>query len=317
MAEQLFHPIQVAAIRTGLSPHVIRVWERRYGAVKPKRDDSRRRLYSDEEIDRLTLLRNATKAGHPISKIAQLRAKEIEGLVDKARLAKSAEISRAVDAGAIFRTECLDAVKRLDAGALGQAFQRGLVALGHQGFLQVVIAPLADEVGTHWRDGTITAAHEHFFTASAKVFLGHLSRQFAVGAGMPNLIACTPAGQLHELGAFMVGVAATHLGWRVAYLGAGLPAAEIAGAAMQNHATVIALSIIYPEDDPHLPDELLSLQRYLPSDTRIIAGGRAAPAYAETLARVGAVVVGSLAECCEALDRLRSERLPTAAASSS
>ncbi len=123
---------------------------------------------------------------------------------------------------------------------------------------------------------------------------------------MPNLIACTPAGQSHELGAFMVGVAATHLGWRVANLGAGLPAAEIAGAAMQNHATVIAMSIIYPEHDPHLPDELLSLQRY-----------RAAPAYAETLARVGAVVVGSLAECCEALDRLRSERLPTAAASSS
>jgi len=313
MKDRTLHPIQIAAARTGLSPHVIRVWERRYGAVKPERDDGRRRLYSDGEIERLTLLRNATQAGHPISTVAQLSAKQIEGLVDKARLAKSAESSRAVDGGAVFRTECLDAVKRLDAGALGQAFERGLVALGHQGFLQVVVAPLAEEVGAHWRDGTITAAHEHFFTASAKVFLGHLSRQFAVGSGMPNLIACTPAGQLHELGAFMVGVAATHLGWRVAYLGAGLPAAEIAGAAMQNHAAAIALSIIYPDDDPDLPDELLSLRRYLPSDTRIIAGGRAAPAYGETLARIGAVVVTSLAECCEALDRLRAERRPAPA----
>ena len=248
----------------------------------------------------------------PSVRSRSLSAPQIELLVDKARLAKSAEIGRAVDAGAVFRTECLDAVKRLDAGALGQALQRGLVALGHQGFLQVVVAPLADEIGAHWRDGTITAAHEHFFTASAKIFLGHMSRQFAEGAGMPNLIACTPAGQLHELGAFMVGVAATHLGWRVAYLGAGLPAAEIAGAAMQNQAAAVALSIIYPDDDPDLPDELLSLRRYLPSDTRIIAGGRAAPAYGETLARIGAVVVASLAECCEALDRLRSERRPAA-----
>ncbi len=68
---QPLHPIQVAAARTGLSPHVIRVWERRYGAVKPERGDSKRRLYSDEEIERLTLLRNATQAGHPISTIAR------------------------------------------------------------------------------------------------------------------------------------------------------------------------------------------------------------------------------------------------------
>ena len=311
--DQLLHPIQIAAARTGLSPHVIRVWERRYGAVKPERDEARRRLYSDKEIERLMLLRNATQAGHAIRTIAQLSAEQIEGLVDKARLTKSAEIIRAVDAGAVFRTECLEAVKRLDAAALGQAFQRALVSLGHLGFLQVVVAPLAEEIGTHWRDGTISAAHEHFFTASAKVFLGHSSRQFAAGSGMPNLIACTPGGQLHELGAFMVSVAAMHLGWRVAYLGAGLPSAEIAGAAAQNQAGVIALSIIYPDDDPDLPGELVSLRRYLPSDTRIIAGGRAAPAYGETLAQIGAVLVASLAECCEALDRFRSERRPMTA----
>ncbi len=314
MPDEPLHPIQIAIARTGLSQHVIRVWERRYGAVKPKRDDSARRLYSDKEIERLALLRDATQAGHAISTIAQLSAKQLESLIAKSRVAKSAETSRAMDAGAAFRTECLDAVKRLDGSALEQALQRGLVALGHQGFLQVVVAPLAEEVGAHWRDGTITAAHEHFFTASAKVFLGHLSKQFASGSGMPNLIACTPAGQLHELGAFMVGVAATHLGWRVAYLGAGLPAAEIAGAALQNHAAAVALSIIYPEDDPNLSDELLSLRRYLPSDTRIIAGGRAAPGYRETLERIGAVVVSSLNECCQALDQIRGERLPAPAA---
>jgi methanogenic corrinoid protein MtbC1 len=164
------------------------------------------------------------------------------------------------------------------------------------------------------RDGTITAAHEHFFTASAKAFLGQLNKQFAHGEGMPNLIACTPTGQLHELGAFMAGVAATHLGWRVAYLGAGLPAAEIAGAATQRGAAAVALSIIYPEDDPHLLEELISLRRYLPPEARIIVGGRAAPAYREALSRIGALVVDSLAGFCDALDRLRKERVFTAIA---
>ncbi len=307
MPEEPIHPIQIAAARSGLSPHVIRVWERRYGAIKPKRGHAQRRLYSDTEIERLALLREATAAGHPISTIAQLNATELDGLLAKSHTAKRAAVSRAMDAGTSFRGEALEAVKRLDATALDQSLQRGLVALGHQGFLQVVVAPLADEIGVHWREGSITAAHEHFFVGAAKAFLGRASKQFAPEAGTPELISCTPIGQLHELGAFMVAVAATHLGWRVAYLGASLPAAEIAGAAQQNNAAAVALSIIYPEDDPNLPEELLALRRYLPKETRIVAGGRAAPAYGETLARIGAIVVDTLGECSQALDRLRRE----------
>ena len=54
---------------------------------------------------------------------------------------------------------------------------------------------------------------------------------------------------------------------------------------------------------------VLSLRRYFPSDTRIIADGRAARACRATLDRIGAVVVNSLDECCQTLERIRSERL--------
>ena len=72
----------------------------------------------------------------------------------------------------------------------------------------------------------------------------------------PVLVVATPSGQLHELGALLVGAAAANLGWHVTYLGASLPAAEIAGAALQNRARAVALSLVYPEDDPTLEDEL-------------------------------------------------------------
>ncbi len=307
MSDRPIHPIQIAAARSGLSPHVIRVWERRYGAIKPKRGPSQRRLYSDKEIERLALLSEATRAGHPISSIANLNASELQRLLNKSKGARQAAIVRVTDEGAVFRGECLQAVRRLDAKALEQSLQGALVTLGHQGFLQVVLAPLSEEIGTRWREGTITAAHEHFFSAAAKVFLGRVSKQFAAESGAPNLISCTPLGQLHELGAFMVGAAATNLGWRVAYLGAALPAAEIAGAALQNQAAVVALSIIYPEDDPDLPEELLRLRHALPNETSIIVGGRAAPAYANSLKRIRALMVTSLADCCDVLDRLRRE----------
>ena len=45
------HPIQVVVRRTGLSPHVIRVWEKRYDAVVPTRTPTNRRRYSDADAD--------------------------------------------------------------------------------------------------------------------------------------------------------------------------------------------------------------------------------------------------------------------------
>lgn len=56
--------IKVVAQRTGLSAHLIRIWEKRYGAVEPERTETNRRLYSDEQIERLSLLRDITQNGH-------------------------------------------------------------------------------------------------------------------------------------------------------------------------------------------------------------------------------------------------------------
>ena len=69
--EEVQHSIKVAARRCGLSTHVIRVWEKRYDAVSPDRTDTNRRLYSEQEIERLKLLRAATLSGHSIGNVAR------------------------------------------------------------------------------------------------------------------------------------------------------------------------------------------------------------------------------------------------------
>ena len=55
------HSIQSVARRTGLSAHVIRIWEKRYAAVKPTRTSTNRRLYSNAEIERLLRLKEVVK----------------------------------------------------------------------------------------------------------------------------------------------------------------------------------------------------------------------------------------------------------------
>src|SRR5947208_15218323 len=76
------HPIGVVARRTGLKPDLIRAWERRYGAVTPGRTETRRRFYSDEDIERLLLLRRAVNTGRGISQVAGLSDAELEALIE-------------------------------------------------------------------------------------------------------------------------------------------------------------------------------------------------------------------------------------------
>ena len=169
------------------------------------------------------------------------------------------------------------------------------------------IAPLAQALGEQWRTGRITAAHEHFATGVIRAFLNRAAKPYATVQDSPVLVVATPAGQLHELGVLLVAASAANLGWRVINLGAGLGAAEIAGAAGQHQARAVALSIVYPADDRNLPGELVHLRELLPN-TALVVGGRAMPAYRETLNRLGALQTLDLAELGTILDGLREPR---------
>jgi DNA-binding transcriptional MerR regulator/methylmalonyl-CoA mutase cobalamin-binding subunit len=299
--------IKAVSRSTGLSAHVIRIWEKRYDAVKPNRTDTNRRLYSEEQIERLNLLRELTGAGHSIGAVAKLPSVELRKLASAAarEASRPSGAAKQIPAAENLLEKCVTAVKALDSGALEETLKRASTTLGTQGLLQRLIAPLAQEIGELWRDGAITAAHEHFASAVIRVFLGHAAKPFAGEENAPVLVVATPIGQLHELGALLVGAAAANLGWRVTYLGASLPAAEIAGAARQNRAIAVALSLVYPEDDPRLEAELARLRELLPAETLVLAGGRAMPAYGETLKRISALQITDLPHLGSVLDDLR------------
>lgn len=70
--------IGAVARLTGIARERIRIWERRYGAVTPHRDAANNRLYSQEDIDRLLLIRRLVDAGHAIGQIARLTLADLE-----------------------------------------------------------------------------------------------------------------------------------------------------------------------------------------------------------------------------------------------
>src|SRR5436305_13638358 len=75
------HPIGLVARRTGLKPDLIGAWERRYNAVAPGRSATRRRFYSDADIERLQLLSRVVRTGRGISQVAGLPDEALRALL--------------------------------------------------------------------------------------------------------------------------------------------------------------------------------------------------------------------------------------------
>lgn len=287
---------------------MLRVWEKRYGAVVPERTETQRRAYSGAEVRRLKLLRVVTQRGHPIGSVARLSDEELERLTQDGGSTKSAITAAVTNEISPRVAECLEAVMAFDADTLHATLERAVVATGHMALLQQVIAPLAQRIGELWSEGTLRPAHEHFATAAMRNFLLNPSRQYAGDDPHATLIATTPQGQLHELGAVMTAALASEAGWHAVYLGPSLPAAEIAGAALENRARAVALSVVYPDDDPNLARELQDLRRFLPEGVPILIGGQAAEPYRDVIEAIGAVLVNDLPQLGAELTRIRSAR---------
>lgn len=202
-------------------------------------------------------------------------------------------------------TACFNAVERFDGEALEAALTRAAVALSSPALLEGVVVPLMHTIGQAWQEGTLRVAQEHLTTAILRTFLGSMVTPGQTAPPGPFLVATTPAGQMHELGALTSAVAAASEGWRTVYLGPNLPAEEIARAALQDRARAVALSIIHPADDPRLGPELLKLRRGLGNGVAIIVGGRAASGYDDILNEIGAARLPDLRALRARLEGLR------------
>lgn len=295
------HPIRVVAQRTSLSGHVLRAWERRYRVVAPVRTEGGQRLYSDNDIERLSLLQSLTAAGGAIGQLARLPIDELRRLAHAQPVATPQ--GTPADPAARWRASAMVAVQALDAGALRSELGRAALALGLPTFLDDLVAPLLRDVGERWREGRLGIAHEHLATVVVREVLGWVRDSTDTLPSAPQLVVATPANQVHEGGALLVAAAAAAEGWKVTCLGANLPADDIAAAAARTGARAVALSVIHPGDDPALGEQLTSIRRALPATT-LLVGGAAAPAYRAEIEAAGGLVLTELADLRTALGRL-------------
>ena len=304
--------ISTVSKRSGLKSDLVRAWERRYQAVTPTRTTGGHRVYTDQDIARLKLLNQATGNGHSISQIARYSLDELKNLLKSEVNADTQALPAVTSSDRTYLAEdyiekCYAAVVAFDAKTLEAHFENALVELGTEAFIEHLLTPLLTTIGDRWRTGELRPVHEHMASSIIRSLTYILRNNNPCATDAPRMIVSTPMGQLHELGALLAAIIAELKGWQVTYLGANLPAEEIAAAVKFTGARAVTISISVSTDDPVVSRELRKLRKLIGSHVALIAGGRAAAHYKTVLDEVGVLNVQKYDHFRRILDELAAQ----------
>jgi DNA-binding transcriptional MerR regulator len=281
-----YYSIGAVARRTGLSEHMLRVWERRYRVVAPERSRGRHRRYSEHDVRRLRLLRAAQRGGCSIGELAPLTDAQIIAVLQQAANGSPPTpppLADQIDA-------CEQAIERLDPWLLTAILNRAVTGLGHVAVAESLIAPVMQRVGNRWSERELEPHHEHLASATFRTFLGAALAQQPPARGAPAAVAGTLSGERHELGILAAAVVAAAEGWRVVYLGPDTPARSMVATLAAHRPGAVLLGFA---GSPVPPSRLHALQvvvRSAAAGAIVLCGGAAVHAAPRAIEARGAVV---------------------------
>lgn len=309
------YSIKAASRLSGVSELLIRAWESRYEAIIPARTETNRRVYNDEHINKLVILRKLTEHGHKISSIAKLSINELTSLLSKTEFIEiksnnNIGIKEKNKEFGLILNDSVEAIKNYNSRELETILNNAFVKYSLPVMVENIIIPLVDLIGRYWHDGILRVSHEHLASGIIRKVMGNLSDGYNIPDTAPYLIVATPEGQYHETGAMIGAALASSDGWQVTYLGVSLPAEDIASVVGKKGSRCVFLSIVYPNDDPALHVELKKLRQSLGDDKYIIVSGNAAEGYEKILLDINAHIVSSPKQFREILTLVRKKINP-------
>lgn len=267
-------PLKYVTQKTGLSDQVIRAWENRYKAVVPDRLPNKRRVYSEQEIQKLYLLKQVTRSGHSISQVAHLSCKELQKLCNEIHKNHFPAVSEALNTSAVFKT-ALHNIQQMDPIQFEETLTNATLHFSPLEMIDHLIVPLMQEIGHRWESGDFTISQEHMASAIVRFLLQSMSKAYRAKPNARRIVIATPSEHHHELGALVISTIAASLGWHVIYLGANTPIAEIANTALNSQANAVALSLTYPTEYEINKKIIHEMRRFLPLEIPLYVGGRA------------------------------------------
>ena len=265
--------------RLGVSDHVLRAWESRYGLLQPVRSAGGFRLYSETDARRVRRMQDHLARGLSAAEAAQAVLGEDIGA--GANPGRAAGLHRAAPAASELSGALRQALDAFDEPAAQAVLDRLVSDLSLTTVLRDVVLPYLTELGERWERGTASVAQEHFATNVIRGRLAGLARGWGNGHGPRAVLACPP-GELHDLALMVFGIVLHGSGWRIDYLGMSTPVEELTRTVDARRPDLVVVAATLPENLEPLAAQLTALARRAPL---ALAGAGATP---EIAAAVGA-----------------------------
>ena len=202
---------------SGVKAHTIRIWEKRYGIIQPKRTPTNIRYYSDEDLKRLLNIAILNRNGYKISKIAILKDDFITDQV--------VNITRETGNSNSQIESLMMTMFEMDESKFEKIMSRMVLQLGFEDTIINVIYPLFEKIGYLWQTGSINPLQEHFLSNLIRQKLIVAIDSIIAGEN-PNarsFILFLPEGEMHEIGLLFFSYLIRKKGHKVIYFGQSVP----------------------------------------------------------------------------------------------
>lgn len=266
--------------RVGVSEHVLRAWETRYGLLSPARSAGGYRLYTEDDENRVRRMQAHLANGLAAAQAASAAIAEHQpGSVST----RTQDVINAAPQADL--AECADALRQaldeMDEGAAQAWLDRLFADFTVETVLRDVLMPYLHDLGARWAQGAVSVGQEHFASHVVRSRLTGLARGWGNGRGPQALLACPP-DEVHDLALLVFGIVLNRRGWRVQYLGASTPLPDMIEVTAQMRPSLVVLAATMPERFAVVLPELSTLAEMAPL---VLAG---AGATAELAQRIGA-----------------------------
>jgi methanogenic corrinoid protein MtbC1 len=240
------HRIHRVAKLTGLSKDVIRVWERRYGLVKPLRSANRYREYTDEDVALLRLLKEEMDRGQTIGALA---TEGRESLLQRMRMISTPKQGELTPHKSLL-DELVSCLDPLDKIRFEQKLNGAVAVIPFDEAVQRILLPLQRRVGELWHEGRVNIAVEHYVTKIIQQKLFSVINQLPVNEFGPRVVIACPQGEHHEIGAQAAAYLAATRGCQVYYLGADVPTSDLITFCEKIQPDLVLLSLTEARSGP-------------------------------------------------------------------
>jgi DNA-binding transcriptional MerR regulator len=214
--------------RVGVSPELLRAWERRYGLLRPVRTEGGFRLYTDDDAERVERMKRALVEGFSAAEAASRAL----------ALADAGSTGGALDGA---QERLVAAAHAYDEATVHAVLDEALARFSLETVLRDLVLPVLREIGEEWQQGALEVAQEHFASNLLRERLLALARLWGRGGGPLAILACAP-GERHDIGLIAFGLVLRSHGWRILFLGSDTPIATLRRAVETTDAHLVVVA---------------------------------------------------------------------------